>query len=642
MSASLNVLGKPALERSDRSLIAFPEKAFVLAVHLALDCSERWTSREAAARFLWESAPTARRSGNLRQLIQRIQAAQTANGVRVFAFVGDRVQLVLDEIELDLSAFVGRLGEATPEAAYALGRLYRGELLAGVDDPGPELAQWILGRREGLRGDFVRAVAPVLDAVPPRLSDEQTVFLAHRLAEVDGFEEAGHRGLIRLHARRGDLDAAQRVFRQLSAQLSRDLGTRPSEATRTTMAAATRSATVAEDANTALSEPEGPATPVPLYRPVLPVLCLWVRHAASLSDGEIERARAVVDDCIEQLWRTRALTLLRIDAAVEAAAGGMPDRCDYRLDCTAGRAEGRIVLRFQLLSTGTSEILWSSRLVPEADDGAIARTVEVVCRHIEDQERAATAEPGDARAVHRQTLQGGLHLRQIDLPSVRRAKTLFRSALATRADHAAALAGMSKAFRLEWLLLTRGEMSGLETAEVFAKKAMAADPDNAQGAREMGICQIYRRRYELGLTLLERAVGMMPADGTICEDLADARVMSGLLPEGLAGFEVLLARDAQPNDQLLWYAAGGRYLAGRYADAIALLDQMLLPDTAFHLRAASHAMLGELAEAAYFMQQMRERIPDFNIASRSHMAPLRRIQDREHFEAGLKAAGFDR
>ena len=190
--------------------------------------------------------------------------------------------------------------------------------------------------------------------------------------------------------------------------------------------------------------------------------------------------------------------------------------------------------------------------------------------------------------------------------------------------------------------LTRGDMTGLEAAELHARAAIAADPDDARGSHEMGICQIYRRRFDLGLRMLELAADTAPGDAAVAEDLADARVMSGLLTDGLADFSALLARSPHASDQLLWYAAGGSYLAARYREAIDLLDRMAAPDTAFHLRAACHAMLDERAAAEHFVHQMRERIPDFRIEPRSHMAPLRRQEDRDHFEAGLRAAGFDR
>jgi DNA-binding SARP family transcriptional activator len=638
MKASLTLLGRPRLERSDGTPVVLPAKAFVLAAQIVLDCPDRETTRAAAAAFLWEAtSQQRRRSGNLRQLIQRIQTAQSEGGVRVFVFEDDRIR-VDRAVGVDLDLMPTEIAPTDGDAIYALGRLFRGELLAGVDEDGPEFAQWLMARRERLRDVFVRIVAPLVDADPPRLTDEQTTYVAHRLAEIDPCEEAGYRGLIRLHGRRGDAEAVQRTFRQLQNELERIVDAKPSEATRAVFMAATRRLTPSREVAAFGSSPAFAS----LVGRIRPLMAVHIRIASFLTDAEAELARAHVDECVDLLWRSHSVTVMRSDDEP-----GMPSRpfagCDYRLDLGASRSEDRLVLRFQLRATATGEVLWSSKAAPEHAPTALTRAVEDIQRYVEIGELSASDQPVSVeRQVHRLTLQGERWLKNIELPSVRRAKSLFRSALNSRDEYAPALAGLSRAFRMEWLLLTRGDMTELETAETWAKKAIAADPDDARGAHEMGICQIYRRRFDHGLELLERAAGSAPANVAIAEDLADARVMSGMIDQGIAQFDALLARLPYPSDQLLWYAAGGFYLAGDYDRAIGLLDRMVMPDTAFHLRAACHAMLNQRAEAEHFVRAMRDRLPDFRIGSRSHMAPLRRPEDREHFEAGLMSAGFDR
>ncbi len=641
MKASLTLLGRPRLEKADGTVVVLPAKAFALAAQIVLDCPARETTRGAAAGFLWEAASQQRRrSGNLRQLIQRILTAQSESGVRVFVFEDDRIRLDGAAVGVDLDLLPTEIAPTDGDGVYALGRLFRGELLAGIDEDGPEFAQWLMARRERLRDVFVRTVAPLVDADPPRLTDEQTAYVAHRLAEIDPCEEAGYRGLIRLHGRRGDAEAVQRTFRQLQNELERIVDAKPSETTRAVYLAATRRLLPTREAGTVLAG-MAPAF-APLVGRIRPLMAVHIRIASFLSDAEAERARAHVDECVDLLWRSHSVTVMRSDDEP-----GMPSRpfagCDYRLDLGASRSEDRMVLRFQLRATTTGEVLWSSKAAPDHSPAALTRAVEDIQRYVEIGELAAGDHPASLeRQVHRLTLQGERWLKNIELPSVRRAKSLFRNALSSRGEHAPAMAGLSRAFRMEWLLLTRGDMTELETAESWAKKAIAADPDDARGAHEMGICQIYRRRFDHGLELLERAAGSAPSNVTIAEDLADARVMSGMIDQGIAQFDALLARLPHPSDQLLWYAAGGFYLAGHYHRAIDLLDRMVMPDTAFHLRVACHAMLNQRAEAEHFVRAMRDRLPDFRIGSRSHMAPLRRPEDREHFEAGLMSAGFDR
>jgi hypothetical protein len=61
----------------------------------------------------------------------------------------------------------------------------------------------------------------------------------------------------------------------------------------------------------------------------------------------------------------------------------------------------------------------------------------------------------------------------------------------------------------------------------------------------------------------------------------------------------------------------------------------------YQLKAACHAMLAQEDEAKRYARKLREILPDFKVSMRLGMVPLRRREDIEHYEQGLRSAGFD-
>jgi tetratricopeptide (TPR) repeat protein len=84
-------------------------------------------------------------------------------------------------------------------------------------------------------------------------------------------------------------------------------------------------------------------------------------------------------------------------------------------------------------------------------------------------------------------------------------------------------------------------------------------------------------------------------------------------------------------------------LAGRYDEASCWAEKAMWAQnyvTPLRIAVASHALAGRLADAKKVLTRLRELDPGASIANFCERAPLRRREDRERLESGLRRAGM--
>ncbi|MDK9695480.1 MAG: hypothetical protein OEL76_03735 [Siculibacillus sp.] len=649
MALRLSLTGRPNLTREDGRSIKLPRKAFVLAAYLLMDPARGALPRDRAARLLWEEADQSRRAGNLRQLLARVKEVQAEEGFDLFVVSADHVAVAADAVVTDVGLVLGARADATDRRLFDLCKAYGGDLLLGLDEGGEEYTRWLWTRRSLLRQQFIAVVAANVEASIGDLAPEEVVFVARRLIDVDQHQEAGHRALMRVHAARGEFDAALRIHRRL-VDLLRETGGRPSGETAALLAdlvARARSRGRAEGSDEhVVTDAEAAQMPSPSRSMRLPRLALNFVGLTGLVGEEREWADALFDDAAIQLWRTRAFAVTR-PAGIQPRPIDLLDRtrrepCDYSVDYRLTPRDGRRLITAALTCSASGEILWIHRFEFGEPLAQAIRELVVNCVHqVEQSELRALADGPERTTAYRLTVQGNRLLRSIDLPSIRRARQVFRAALAADPEHAPTLAAVSKAFLLEWLLLARDDDKELDLAIQYARRAIATGPDGAHGLHQLGICSIYKKNHEFALDALDRAERFTPFDAELIADHADGLICSGLITDGLKKLRALVEGNFGLPDQILWNLASGLYLDGRYEAALENMAKLQSQEPAYHLRAACHAMLSQGAEARRYAAKLREILPDFTISTRLGMVPLRRREDIEHYEFGLRSAGFD-
>ena len=644
----LSLTGKPMLDREPGSVFRLPRKAFILAAYLVLGNGTRRMSRREVANFLWEGVDSLRNSGNLRQLLSRLNSLQNAEEFELFHF--DEETVWLDPAaEIDVEILMRPDVSAKGRDMLAVCDAWSGDLLLGLEDGGETYLSWLRRTRAHLRSRFVTLVTKELEAAAGVLTPEECLRLARRLLDADRMNEVGLRVMLRAHRERSEWVAIDRLCRRLE-HLRFDEERALSVETLDLVEEVKQQSRMRPEAaalRTPGSHPEnGSATATDRFARA-PCLYIGVPDVDDVPPNVGQRFRALLDDAAIRLWQMRTFSLVRPSRAVTDVPG-IPEgvlrrRSDYAITGRTVSTGEMPRLVVELTRSGTGEVLWIHEWSLDAPDAHEAQRIATDgVRYVERSEfDDHIAHPENATA-YRATLAAKRLLREIDLRSIRGARQILRSALKLDPHYAPALAAIARTFRLEWLRLAREQdKDALEAALRFSRQAIAADPEGGQGEHQLGMASLYRKDHDFALSMLARAERQLPNDEEIIADHADALFCAGALPAGYEKLIPLLEGPFDLSDNTLWVAASGFYMLRRYEEAIKLLDRQSDKDSSHQLRAACHAMLSQFEEARFFVKKTKEVLPDFRIGDRLRIVPLRRQEDLDHYREGLLLAGFD-
>jgi DNA-binding SARP family transcriptional activator len=626
--------------------VKIPRMGLVLAAFLLLECSSMRITREEAGRFLWEELDKERQAGNLRQLLLRLRNIQTAHGMRLFSIYADHIALNPAGAEIDVVAFRTSTPANSEQTITAMCEAYTGELLAGLHEHGEKLSQWLIAKRALLRAEFVAAILPYLeDERSPDLAPK--IVAAKRFIEAEPFHEAGYRALLRVSIARGDPAAARRIYNKLERLLSRELGCKPSPSTHdayVTLSDKTQFPTAADSHPLDLEEGQKdlPNRSVALAaQGGLPRVAVLAPTGAGAGAVAQEMIECFVNDLATRLSQTRAHIVTLPEPALIGIGSSAASDVDYQVDVRERQGAAVPTISVRLLAMSTREILWASDF--ERRDlfaEAIATMACSIVGQIETREIHFLETGAEAKSAYRLSIQGQRLLRTIDLPSIRRARALFKASIATAPGHIPALAGLAHANVLEWLVRMSSDRSLLDTAEQLARLILSIAPDDHRGFRELGFVQTYLKKFDESIENLRHSVRLNPIDLDVRVDLADAVTFRGCAVEGIRLFDEskLLGRRGVDNDH--WILAGAYYHLENYKAALEEIACMQNPAPALRLSAAAHAMLGERTSAKRQKTALMEYNPDFNLTEWLSILPCGDREYVQHYSDGLRMAGF--
>ena len=219
------------------------EKGRALLAYLAIE--NRWLSRDALGSLFWPDSFGHR--ANLRQVLANLRAVLQDNDAALPYLLVRRDAICINGEcggALDVDAFLAlppRCGEpgSAQRCAPCLRRmeqaenLYRGEFMAGFSLADcPEFEEWLRRKREALHRHAVALCSRLADCHEKYGDPASALTFARRTTELDPWDEAAQRRLMRLLAANGQSAAALRQYETLEASLARDIGVAPEEATR--------------------------------------------------------------------------------------------------------------------------------------------------------------------------------------------------------------------------------------------------------------------------------------------------------------------------------------------------------------------------------------------------------------------------
>jgi DNA-binding SARP family transcriptional activator len=202
--------------RKERALLA------VLAMPPGEPCS-----RDKLAGLLWSRGGDKQARNSLKQALLRLR--KSLGSLRPFPMMTDRASVSLNraEIVVDVQEFEQLVAEGTPDGLARATKLYRGDLLEGLDVRDPAFEEWLLFERQRLRDHARDALTKLLAHHMAGAASDQAGVVARRLLALDPLHETAHRALMQIYARQGQTALALRQYQLCTDALQGELGVKP-------------------------------------------------------------------------------------------------------------------------------------------------------------------------------------------------------------------------------------------------------------------------------------------------------------------------------------------------------------------------------------------------------------------------------
>jgi len=324
----------------------------------------------------------------------------------------------------------------------------------------------------------------------------------------------------------------------------------------------------------------------------------------------------------------------------------------YLLEGSIRRAGDRVRVNVELTEAATGVHVWSETYDAEVKD--IFAVQDDITRRVVgaaavkltrfERERVLT-KPTENLAAYEYVLRGREFLSHASRDKNDEAAALFQRAIDLDPNYAAAYAALGgshfEAVVSGW---TEFRQEELDQAATLAQRALALDPATTSAYRLLAFINMYRRKYDLALGQIDRALEINPSDADSYHTRGNILVWAGRAAEGLPWLEGALRFDRGhilATQSLCW----AYYFIGRYSDAVEAGDRALARSpgrngqTYIHpFLAAAYAEMGRNQDAEGERVIVMRLWPFFD--ARTFAGQFGTQEARDHLLDGLKKAGF--
>lgn len=227
----LQLLGGFRLQdTAGREIRVASRKGRALLAYLALRAGDA-QSRDRLATLLWEDADDELARSSLRQALASIRKCLPDAAHAALLTDANALRLDMSMMDSDIAALRRLLSAGTRTALQEILSLYRGDLLEGFDARSGAFEDWLTQERIALRRQMTDALQKLTTLCVSNDDVEGALNACLRLVTLDPLNEAAHRTIMELHARRHTYADALRQYRLCRDVLRRELNVAPEPAT---------------------------------------------------------------------------------------------------------------------------------------------------------------------------------------------------------------------------------------------------------------------------------------------------------------------------------------------------------------------------------------------------------------------------
>jgi DNA-binding SARP family transcriptional activator/tetratricopeptide (TPR) repeat protein len=641
MGAALKIrlFGRPAIVGIGGNAIpGLPKKAFLATAVVALATTRRCAKAE-LAEILWPNLAGGHRANNLRQLLFRVRHFEVAHDWTLFEASEHEIALA-DGVACDLVEFETAAGDILGAGPEQLLGIYGGRLLDDHRNDGQSPHRWLSDRRLQLEDLFVDLLLAAIEDMPSharRAALNQAIRVAPTAL-------GPRKALMRQLITDGSTQEARRQFREIQ-----HIGGHGSVAVPVELVAELLPAQARIERH-----PTVPLSQAGRDQAGVPHLALLPPRAGAGTRDELMMAEGLIDDVTVALTRLRSLSILAPHSARKIVSGEDHDgtglaRADFvlrtKLASGASRSVAAPQMTLLLERAASRDIVWADSLTLENQAGPMqfAAIANGIALTLVDQIERATLRafqvPADAGAYGHYLL--GLNALQVlDLPSTRRARASFKSAMALSPIFAPAHTGFAQSMIYEWIMRGQGEVDLLTRARRAAERARDIDPLFGSAHQMLGRASLFEGDFTASLSHFEQAEALNPHHADLLCDFADTLMHSSLAERANDKIELALRLNPLAPDAYWWASAGIKFFVGEYDGALGHLGRIRNKEPVLRLTAACAAMAGQPDLA----KQARERFlaidPGFRLDEWIGVLPVRDPVHRRQYRHALQKAGF--
>src|SRR5687768_5307918 len=205
-------------------------KGRALLAYLALRPGESH-SRDRLANLLWEDADEELARTSLRQALAALRKALPTGAQAALMADTESVGVDGGVLQSDIAAFRNSLLAGTRTSLQEAISHYRGDLLDGFDARSTAFDEWLNSERGTLRKQMSEALQRLTDLCMAAEDNDGALTACVKLVSLEPLNEAAHRRIMELQAKRNSYAEALRQYRVCRDVLRRELDVAPETAT---------------------------------------------------------------------------------------------------------------------------------------------------------------------------------------------------------------------------------------------------------------------------------------------------------------------------------------------------------------------------------------------------------------------------